>query len=90
VNSGSKERRTDVSEDEAREDRRKDRQAWPIRRYNLGEEPSDNVRALTTASERLAMMWPLTRLSWRLAGRDMPRYRRSDMPGKILRSGAPD
>ena len=77
-------------ENEARERRRRARQAWPIRRYNLGEEPSEDLSETTTAAERLAMIWPLTVLSWRLAGRDIPEYKREDMPGTVLRSGVSD
>jgi hypothetical protein len=31
------------------------RSNWPVRRYRLGEEPSDDLSASTTAEERLAM-----------------------------------
>jgi hypothetical protein len=59
-----------------------------MRRYDLGSEPGDDLGAQTTASERLAMVWPLTALSWRLAGRPIPDYDRSRMPGSIVRSDA--
>jgi hypothetical protein len=70
--------------------RRAARAAWAIRRYALGEEPSEDLSAHTTASERLAMVWPLTVLSWRLAGREIPVYERRDMPGRVVRTGIPD
>ena len=74
----------------ARADRRRARREWPIRRYDLGHEPLDDLRAHTTASERLAMVWPLTLVSWRLAGREIPDYERADTPGSLLRSGVPN
>ena len=64
--------------------RRAARARWPIQRYALGEEPSEDLSAHTTASERLAMVWPLTVLSWRLAGREIPTYERRDMPGRLV------
>ncbi len=45
---------------EQEEQRRKARASWPIRRFRLGEEPSDDLSDSTTPEERLAMMWPLT------------------------------
>lgn len=86
------ESRNGASEDEpdaAREGRRRDRLTWPLRRYELGAEPGDDLSAQTTAGERLAMVWPLTVLSWRLAGRSIPSYDRSRMPGAVVRSDAP-
>lgn len=77
-------------EDQARADRRRDRREWPIRRYDLGHEPSDDLRPETSASERLAMVWPLTVASWALAGREIPDYERADTPGTLLHSGVPD
>ena len=47
-----------------REKRRKQRRLepsqWPNRRFDLGSEPTDDLTAVTTAAERLAMVWPLT------------------------------
>ena len=60
-----------------------------MRRYDLGQEPSDDLRAHTSATERLAMVWPLTLVSWALAGREIPDYERENTPGTLLRSGAP-
>ncbi len=78
----------EVGEGARRETRRRCRQAWPIRRFALGAEPSDDLSDRTSAAERLAMVWPLTLLSWRLAGRTMPDYERSAMPGRVVRSSA--
>jgi len=63
------------------------RRSWPIRRYRLGEEPSDDLSDVSTAAERLGMMWPLTRDAWRLAGREMPEYTRAEAPGRVIRNG---
>lgn len=59
-----------------------------MRRYDLGGEPGDDLSDRTTPSERLAMVWPLTVLSWRLAGRPLPDYERSEIPGRLVRSDA--
>jgi len=75
---------------EARETRRQARQSWPLRRYRIGEEPPESLAETTTPAERLAMVWPLTVLSWRLAGREIPLYRRADAPGRIERSRGDD
>jgi hypothetical protein len=67
------------------EARRRARQHWPIRRFELGAEPSEDLSAETTMQERLAMMWPLAVRAWTLAGHDLPRYSRSEMPGRVIR-----
>ena len=77
-------------EDQALADRRRARRNWPIRRYDLGHEPSDDLSAHTSAAERLAMVWPLTLVSWALAGRQIPDYERENTPGTLLCSGVPD
>jgi hypothetical protein len=58
-----------------------------VNRYRLGSEPSDDLSALTTAQQRLAMMWELAQQAWLLAGRTLPDYERSSTPGRVLRSG---
>lgn len=65
----------------------KGRSAWPIRRHRLGQEPPDDLSASTTAAERLAMMWPLAREGWLLAGRALPMYGRESLPSRIFRCG---
>ena len=72
-------------EADSREDRRQDRGSWPVRRYPLGHEPGDDLSAETTPQQRLAMVWELTLRAYRLAGRPLPRYARSEMPGRVLR-----
>ena len=64
-----------------------DRKDWPIRVYRLGEEPPDDLRATTTAAERLAMVWELTLDAWELAGREIPNYPREEAPIRVVRSG---
>lgn len=56
------------------------RSSWPVRRYRLGEEPPDDLRAFTTAEERLAMMWPLALAAWSLTGEPIPDYDRRAAP----------
>lgn len=64
-----------------------DRDRWPIRRYRLGQEPLDDLSDTTTPEERLAMMWPLAREGWLLAGRSLPMYSRDNLPSRIFRGG---
>ena len=65
------------------------REAWPIRRFKLGEEPSDDLGATTIGEERLAMMWQLALDAWASAGRQLPEYTRENMPGRVIRPGDP-
>jgi hypothetical protein len=76
-------------DDQVRDARRRARASWPIARYRLGEEPSDDLSDLTTPAERIAMMWPLAESAWRLAGRALPEYDRSNLPGRLWRPGEP-
>ena len=68
--------------------RRAARAAWPIARYKLGSEPSDDLSEITTAAQRIAMMAELAESAWRLAGRPIPVYERRNMPGRIFRPGS--
>ena len=65
-----------------------DRKAWPVRVYRLGEEPPDDLRATTTAEQRLAMMWPLAVEAFSLSGKPMPDYRRVEAPVALRRLGS--
>lgn len=65
------------------------RQHWPIRRYELGSEPDENLSADTTVEERIAMVWRLTLDAWVSGRLPMPTYDRANTPGRILR-GARD
>jgi hypothetical protein len=59
---------------------------WEVRKFRLGEEPSDDLRAHTTAEERLQMMWSLALDAWASAGRQVPDYDRREAPvRKFLR-----
>jgi hypothetical protein len=76
-----------TSEDGRFAGRAADRAAWPGRKRRLGDDAGDDLSALTTAEDRLTMMWPLARRAWALAGRPLPGYRRGQAPGRILRRG---
>ena len=58
----------------------------PFADYALGAEPGENIRASTTPTERLAMMWELSRQAWTLSGRLLPDYPRHRAPGRVVRS----
>jgi hypothetical protein len=72
-----------MDEREAR--RRRRQQDLVVRRFELGDEPSDDISDTTTAAERLAMMWPLALRAWSLTGRPFPEYTRSEIPSRIIR-----
>jgi hypothetical protein len=63
------------------------RGSWPVRRHQLAEEPSDDLRATTTAEERLAMMWPLAVEAFSLTGQPFPAYVRGETPVARRRLG---
>lgn len=71
---------------DTRAERAAARSSWPVRRFALGEEPSENLRGSTTAEERVGMMWELAVQAWALSGRPMPTYERGKAPGVIRRS----
>ena len=56
------------------------RSAWTVRRFDLGDEPSDDLSATTTPEQRLEMVWTLTLESWTLTGREVPAYSRAETP----------
>ena len=60
------------------------RRNWPVRVYDLGKEPGDDLSTTTTAEERLAMMWPLALQAWELTGQPLPEYTRETMPVRVL------
>lgn len=70
--------------DSAREARRAARARWPVRKFRLADQPGPDLSATTTADERLAMMWPLARDAWTLAGRTIPDYPRDRMPVRVV------
>ncbi len=58
------------------------RAAWPVRKTTLAEQGADeDLRASTTAEERVAMMW---RLAVDAFG-EVPDYPRSEAPGRVIR-----
>ncbi len=63
------------------------RGSWPIARYRLGEEPDEDLSGVTTAEQRLAMMWELASTTWELSGRAIPTYHRRRAPGRVVRPG---
>jgi hypothetical protein len=67
-----------------------ERGTWPGRRRRLGDAPDDDLSDVTTAAERLAMMWPLARRAWALAGKTVPDYPRSEAPGRVCGLGLHD
>ena len=69
------------------EGRRRGRAGWPVAHFRLGEEPGDDISELTTPEQRVAMMAELAEAAWRMAGRSLPSYRRSEMPGRLFRAG---
>lgn len=71
------------------EERASQRASWPVRRFKLGEEPSEDLRESTTADQRLAMMWPLALDAWASMGKPLPEYTRETMPGRVMRRGKP-
>jgi hypothetical protein len=64
---------------------RERRRSWPVRKYRLGSEPSDDLSTVTTAQERLEMMWPLALEAWSLSGRPLPDYARVEAPVRRFR-----
>jgi hypothetical protein len=57
---------------------------WSARIYRLGEEPGDDLSAVTTAEERLAMVAELSRRMWSLTGRPAPVYQRAGIPARLV------
>jgi hypothetical protein len=73
-----------LSDDPDRKARAAARRSWPIRVYNLGEEPDEDLSATTTAAERVEMVWQLTLDAWASSGRPIPDYPREKMPVRII------
>jgi hypothetical protein len=72
-------------EDAERAARRAARANLPVRRFRLGEEPDEDLSAVTTMEERLAMMWPLSRLVYEIDGFDIVSPPRAELHGVVLR-----
>jgi hypothetical protein len=75
------------SDPQAMEERRAARASMPIRRFALGAEPDENLVGSTTMNERLAMVWPLSRLAYELAGQFTEPAPRSQLAGRVVRRG---
>jgi hypothetical protein len=74
------------SDAKARAERRRQQAAqWPVRRFDLGQEPLRDPLDRSTVDERLAMMWPLAKEAWAVAGKPIATYERRDMPGALTR-----
>lgn len=67
------------------EERRRARAEWPIRRVALGDEALTDDRIPEDVAARLEMVAELTRTQWVLTGREMPKYQRHEMPGRVRR-----
>jgi hypothetical protein len=82
---------TTPADEEARRERARIRaqRRWLIERFRLGGEPVVDAADGSTPEERVALMWPLARHGWALAGRDLPRYERAQMPTRLFRAGEP-
>jgi len=62
------------------------RRNWQAHVFRLGEEPpGDDLSAVTTAEQRLEMVWELTAWMWELSGQPLPSYSRADMPVRVIR-----
>ena len=69
-----------MSDPAYRQRRAEARHSWPVRKYRLGAEPSEDLSASTTAAERIGMMWRLAQDAWAMAGRPIPDYPREKTP----------
>ena len=79
----------DLRRDDPARVRAAQRDDWPVRKYRLGSEPSDDLSDQTTAEQRLEMMWPLALEAWSLTGKRIPDYARRETPILRLRRKAP-
>lgn len=76
----------DPETDAERAARRAARASWPGRKFRLGEEPDENLEATTTMDERLAMMWPLSKMAYEMAGIPTDPPPRDQLPGRVIRA----
>lgn len=73
------------------EDEKRDRRAsWPVRRFRLGDEPSEDLSSTTTAEERIAMMWPLALDAFSIEASGSDRSPRSLWPVRVRPLGEPE
>jgi hypothetical protein len=72
--------------DEARKQRALARANWRVSMHRLGEEPVDDEDGVVlSVAQRIGMVWRITQNAWALSGQQMPRYARSEMPGRMVR-----
>lgn len=64
---------------------RRVRETRPVRVYRPGEEPRDDLTALTTPEQRIEMVAELSRRMWELSGRPFPSYDLAHMPVRVIR-----
>ena len=68
-----------------RAERRRQRGSqWPLRRFDLGHEPIRDSLDRSTVDDRIAMMWPLAKEAWAVAGKPIAAYERRNMPGTLV------
>jgi hypothetical protein len=60
-----------------------DRSSWPVRVFSLKDAPGPDLSSVTTAEERLAMVWQLTLEAWSLAGGAIPGWNRNEGPIRV-------
>jgi len=61
------------------------RQRGVLRVYRLGEEPGDDLSGTTTAAERVALVWELSRRMWALTGKPTGAVPRHQLPIHVVR-----
>lgn len=72
------------------DDERAARASWPGVVSNLaGASEAADLRATTTAEQRVALVWELTLGAWSLTGKPLPSYERAQMPGRVVRRTDP-
>jgi hypothetical protein len=69
------------------DERARARRAWPVRVFRRGAEPGEDLSAVSTPEQRLAMVDELTRDAFALAGRPRADYARADSPVVLRRLG---
>ena len=69
---------------ERAEHRKRQASQWPVRRFDLGHEPLRDLLDRSTIDERIAMMWPLAKEAWSVAGKPIASYERENMPGALV------
>lgn len=70
-------------------ERRVRRAQWPVRQFELGGEPTEDLSASTSAEERIAMMWVLARDAFSIGPGADPLPPRAAWPVRRRALGAP-